>query len=653
MKRLLLLLFSFSMVYSLPAINVVSTPGGLLNAIILSGEDFTSITELSISGSIDARDFRAMRDTMPSLSSIDLSNATIAYYIGVNGTEHSVYNRSYQANTIPQYAFYHSYTLKSKTELVSIVLRNNTTQIGSNAFNGCVNLANINIPTSLTSLGSSSLMNCPKINSINLPNTLTTISSQAFSGCIGLTSINIPSSVTQIGIGVFNGCTGLTTVEIPESVTNLGSSTFNECTNLVYAKLPSNATDIGSSTFFGCTKLQKFDISQNITTIELFTFYNCNSLKTVVVPPSVKTIGKGAFSSCDSLISVRLPSGLKTISEDAFVYCPSLQSINIPASVSSIGSNILSDCTHLEDIYSGRNVPVDLQLSFSSNVFKLVDKTTCKLYVPIGCTSNYQTKDQWKDFTQILEVDTIKNLHLTAGSLSSKFSKAEALMTKHLTLSGNINLFDIFYMRDSMPDLYYINLEDVTIDEYIGEVDSIYFGSTLGTMVFPANTLPMTSFKNKPSLKTIILPNSLTAIQKESFRGCSNLRQITCSNLTPINLTSSPDVFLNVDHFLCILFVPNGTTTIYRASNQWKDFFTITSPTTTDTQKVSNSLRVFISDDCLVIDKMTENLEVEIYDLKGVSIYKNKVESDKISVKLPAHGVYIVVAGDECSKVIY
>ena len=54
---------------------------GFLADSLTSGEKNT-ITNLTLTGTIDARDFVTMRDSMPVLAVLDLSGATIATYTG-------------------------------------------------------------------------------------------------------------------------------------------------------------------------------------------------------------------------------------------------------------------------------------------------------------------------------------------------------------------------------------------------------------------------------------------------------------------------------------------------------------------------------------------------------------------------------------------
>jgi hypothetical protein len=92
----------------------------------------------------------------------------------------------------------------------------------------------------------------------------------------------------------------------------------------------------------------------------------------------VSSIRDYTFSGCNNLISIEFPPALESIGDYAFYNCISLSSIKI-----------------------GTTTPPGL----SVDVFYLVDKTKCLLYVPIGSLSAYKEADQWKDFLTILEFD--------------------------------------------------------------------------------------------------------------------------------------------------------------------------------------------------------------------------------------------------------
>ena len=70
------------------------------------------------------------------------------------------------------------------------------------------------------------------ITSVQIQGNVTNISSHAFSDCFYLTNITISDSVTSIDKYAFRNCINLTDITIPNSVTNIGEAAFYRCTSL-------------------------------------------------------------------------------------------------------------------------------------------------------------------------------------------------------------------------------------------------------------------------------------------------------------------------------------------------------------------------------------------------------------------------------------
>src|SRR5450759_2302489 len=86
--------------------NVNITPGGLVSA--MTSAEKTTVTNLTVTGTIDARDFKTMRDSLTVLSAVDLSGVTTAAYTGTEGTYDSS-SINYLANEIPPLAIGFNY----------------------------------------------------------------------------------------------------------------------------------------------------------------------------------------------------------------------------------------------------------------------------------------------------------------------------------------------------------------------------------------------------------------------------------------------------------------------------------------------------------------------------------------------------------------
>src|ERR1035437_9918071 len=206
MKKLLFFVaclgFSMGMFAQVSKTLSLATAGTLLSS--LTTTELTTVTNLTLTGYIDARDFKVMRDNMSVLTSIDVSGAIISAYTGMAGT-YSTSSMSYPAYTISKKAFYKTAS-GFNYSLQSFVFSSTTTTIDISAFNACVNLK-----------------------AITLPSSLTTLADNAFTNCTGIINISLPASITSIGNAVFSGCTALNSVTIVQGVKSIGTFTFNNC----------------------------------------------------------------------------------------------------------------------------------------------------------------------------------------------------------------------------------------------------------------------------------------------------------------------------------------------------------------------------------------------------------------------------------------
>jgi len=376
-KLLLLLIFMSCMLVMNAQVSktlTLGTAGTLLSA--LSTDELNTVTNLSLSGSIDARDFKTMRDQMPQLSVLDLNGAIIYEYTGSEGTDTE--SNTYPDNTIPKYAFY-KLGVKN-TSLTSISISTSVTSIGEAAFGVCTGLDSVSFssPSSLATIGRDAFGSCTSLTSISIPASVTSIERTAFAFCAKLDSVSFvsPSSLTTIGDFSFENC-ALTAIDIPASVTSIGNGAFAQC--------------------YGLTSVS-FASPSSLTTIGYSAFISCKSLTSINIPASIISIGNAAFNSCSSLASVSFtsPSSLISIGEEAFQSCTVLTSVSIPALVTTIGNRAFFNSLAIESITVDAN-----NASYSSSDGVLFDKDKSLLiYCPPAKAGSYTIPST---------VDTIKN----------------------------------------------------------------------------------------------------------------------------------------------------------------------------------------------------------------------------------------------------
>lgn len=81
----------------------VSKPGTLIS--MMTEEEANTVTHLTLTGKLNAEDFRHLRDEFASLKVLDISNAEIKMYSGKAGTYPNGKFYIYMPNFIPAYAF--------------------------------------------------------------------------------------------------------------------------------------------------------------------------------------------------------------------------------------------------------------------------------------------------------------------------------------------------------------------------------------------------------------------------------------------------------------------------------------------------------------------------------------------------------------------
>lgn len=156
-------------------------------------------------------------------------------------------------------------------------------------------------------------------------------------------------------------------------------------------------TSIGESAFLGCRGMTELTLPNSVTSIGGNAFEGCNGLTELILPNSVTSIADDAFHGCRGLTELTLPNSVTSIGDGAFRGCRGLTKLTLPNSVTSIGESAFYLCSGLSKITSLAEIPPVC----GSGVFDGVNKTNCKLIVPIVSVIAYKQAEVWNEFSNI------------------------------------------------------------------------------------------------------------------------------------------------------------------------------------------------------------------------------------------------------------
>jgi len=255
-----------------------------------------------------------------------------------------------------------------------------------------------------------------------------------------------------------------------ETVTFAGGSIAQEAfygsDTLKSVTIEDGVSFIGMSAFENCTALTTL----NVGNVEYLTYRmcaGCTNLTTVNVSDEVGKFYEFVFEGCSKLESIDLPDALTAIPESAFKGCTSLKTIDLN-NAESVGASAFNGCTALESIELGDVVSI-----YDSAFYNCDSLVT--LAFPESTTHIGE-----EAFRECAKLESIS---FTAGS------------------SATIGNYAFYYC----PELKTIDLADVT-------------------------TIGNSAFQNCAKITAITVPSSVTSIGKSAFSGCSAAQTLVIEN---------------------------------------------------------------------------------------------------------------------------
>ena len=324
---------------------------------------------------------------------------------------------------------------------------------------------------------------------IELPDEITHIADGAFPNANRITIKKLPKRLKSIGASAFCGCSFTNVfVSLPETLTKIGWGAFFG-TNLVGVYIPASVNKIDGA--FMPESRRAIVVDENNTRYD--SRYDCNAIietqtrtliqgcNNTIIPEEIIRIGDWAFSDCWRLKVENLPEHLVEIGAGAFRGCGSLHLKELPEGLAVIESGTFEHSSIQ-------------QLDIPSTVRKIEDEAFYEsqlqeLYIPCGSDIEVGNIGVRGTDVQIFADEglewLIQNVYTGAGG--------------YCDISDNATYIPTGAFEHS---LHREEITEIEIPESV-------------------TTIEAEAFRGCTNLKVIEIPSSVTDIDKDAFAGCN------------------------------------------------------------------------------------------------------------------------------------
>lgn len=295
----------------------------------------------------------------------------------------------------------------------------------------------------------------------------------------------------------------------PEKITYIGPFAFCNTSLSGALIIPDEVTEISDYAFQG-TLIGSVVFSPRLNRITGYAFDNCTSLTgTLALPETLTHIGCSAFNNCSLAGELHLPNNLEEIGEKAFHSAGSfVGNLRIPDKIKTIPANAFSDCGFTGQLDLNNAVEFGYW-AFSGCLFG------GDLIIPEGAIEipEYFLNSSGGRLNSIVFPKTLRRIGDSAFSGQSR-------------------------------------LRNISISEGLVSIGATAFYRT--------------------DLFSLELPSTIQTINKNAFRACFNLSNITCHAVEPPAVMDGAFVGVAKDNFT--VEVPAQSVTRYKTESGWSDF---------------------------------------------------------------------------------
>ncbi len=469
----------------------------------------------------------------------------IIYY-----SEKRILEKDIEVKTIKQTYFKRSIknTLENfkNKDISKIIIGENITIIGDEAFKNCKNLEYVYLPDTIEKIGNECFYNCKSLKRINIPNIpvgndvveiqqnqTKEINENQF---VNSSQYLFPTKGrTSFGNDIFYGCTELTEFD---SYYKDFVSEDNRC-YIDGGKLMFFAQ--GHSSSSESEKPENYTIKiEEINTINNCAFKGCTSISKITFPENLTTIGESAFEGCTKLSSINNLTNVKIISKSAFKGCTSISKITFPENLTTIGESAFEGC---ENMYFATETELTINKEIGSKTFQNCYKFNCsKLILNVNYINDsafYMCgKDAETGFEVILgeNVTKIGKYAFSNSALSGELSIPNSVeyIESNCFSKSNIESFKILSSNSKLKEIKEYSFDGCKLLKTV----NISKANML-------NTISYSTFKNCTELNNVILNDCITRIRYDAFLNCQKIEEI----YLPSKLLELEDDCFNTGYF--------------------------------------------------------------------------------------------------------
>ena len=431
---------------------------------------------------------------------------------------------------------------KQNQKVIALVIGPNVTEIGAEAFSGCINLTSVTVDPANNKpliVGDGAFNECTALATIQLPNTTTYIGEYAFNKTV-ITSFDMPSAVTEIKTGAF-AYTNIASITIPATVTTIGDGAFKNAAKLASVTFVSGNTELmlgtanaenGNGVFQG-TALTSIVLPANIKSIGAYAFAGISKLASVTAPAGatvvIETIYEGAFMNDSLLTSFPFAAGLVTIGDNAF-NGTKIATLNVPASVTYIGKNAfncgLSSLTF-------NNAPAGSELNIANGAFANSTFTTVTLPSQLKELGEYVERFDYYTIDEVFQNNTALT-RIDVDEANTIYMDIDGILCMKQVIDGEYDL--IYCPRGKTGDVtiptcvvqispkafYGAAVSNVYFEEY-DENDTAHYGQPLLSIGSFTDTTGINDpnkyavFGACPNLVNVSFPSHLDVVYAYAF----------------------------------------------------------------------------------------------------------------------------------------